>query len=36
MVEGIEKSHDFKLNPQDISSITAKVKERLGHDNFSG
>lgn len=27
--EGIEKSHDFKLSPQDISSIAARVKERL-------
>jgi len=34
--EGIEKSHDFKLNPQDISSITAKVKERLGQAIISG
>ena len=36
MVEGIEKGHDFKLNPQDISSITAKVKERLGQAIISG
>ena len=28
--EGIEKVHDFKLSLQDISSIVAKVEERLG------
>jgi len=28
--EGITKSHDFKLSLEDISSIVAKAKERIG------
>jgi len=28
--EGVEKVHEFKLSPQDISSISAKVRKRLG------
>ena len=34
--EEIEKSHDFKLSLEDISSITAKVKERLGQAIIPG
>jgi len=34
--EGIKKSHDFKLSPQDISSISAEVKKRLGQAIISG
>ena len=34
--EGIEKVHDFKLSPQDISSISAKVRKRLGQTIIPG
>jgi len=34
--EGIEKSHDFELNLQDISAIAAKVKGRLGQTIIPG
>ncbi len=34
--EGIEKVHDFKLSLKDISSIVAKVRERLGQAIISG
>ena len=34
--EGIKKSHDFKLSLEDISSIVAKAKERLGQAIIPG
>ena len=34
--EGIEKVHDFKLSLQDISSISAKARERLGQAIIPG
>jgi len=34
--EGVEKVHDLKLSLGDISSITAKVKERLGQAILPG
>ena len=34
--EGITKSHDFKLSLEDISSIVAKAKERLGQAIIPG
>ena len=34
--EGIKKSHDFKFSLEDISSIVAKAKERLGQAIISG
>jgi len=34
--EGITKSHDFKLSLEDISSIVAKAKERLGQAIIRG
>jgi len=34
--EGIEKIHDFKLSLEDISSIAAKVRERLGQAIIPG
>lgn len=34
--EGIKKSHDFKFSLEDISSIVAKAKERLGQAIIPG
>jgi len=34
--EGIEKSHNLKLSPHDISSIVTKVKEKLGQAIIPG
>ena len=34
--EGVKKSHDFKLSLEDISSIVAKAKERLGQAIIRG
>jgi uncharacterized metal-binding protein len=34
--EGITKSHDFKLSFEDISSIVAKAKERIGQAIIPG
>ena len=34
--EGIEKSHNLKFSPHDISLIAAKVKEKLGQAIIPG
>jgi uncharacterized metal-binding protein len=34
--EGIKKTHDFNLSLEDISSIAAKVRERLGQVTTPG